>query len=148
MSCNHCCCRTSSEVYNHIKTAVDTNNYYVHINMDIYRVMIWLCFRLMMFWINWVKVTLLNYYTSLVEKVRILLVRFIYSEKDTNFYKISTVDLSNVVTVKSTVEISQNFVAFSEYMNFTILVWDTRPFLYFLEACSNSEWSLVNLFVK
>ena len=118
MSCNHCCCRTSSEVYNHIKTAVDTNNYYVHINMDIYRVMIWLCFRLMMFWINWVKVTLLNYYTSLVEKVRILLVRFIYSEKDTNFYKISTVDLSNVVTVKSTVKISRKFVAFSEYMNF------------------------------
>ena len=29
-------------------------------------------------------------------------------------------DLSYVVTVKSTVEISQNFVAFSEYMNFMI----------------------------
>ena len=28
------------------------------------------------------------------------------------------VDLSYVVTVKSTLEISQNFVAFSEYMNF------------------------------
>ena len=28
-------------------------------------------------------------------------------------------DLSYVVPVKSTVEISQNFVAFSEYMNFT-----------------------------
>ena len=28
-------------------------------------------------------------------------------------------DLSYVVMVKSTVEISQNFVAFSEYMNFT-----------------------------
>ena len=35
------------------------------------------------------------------------------------FCKISTVDLSYVVTVKSKVEISQNFVAFSEYMNFT-----------------------------
>ena len=34
-----------------------------------------------------------------------------YSEK-------ATVDLSYVVTVISTVEISQNFVAFSEYMNF------------------------------
>ena len=32
--------------------------------------------------------------------------------------QISTVDLSYVVTVKSTVEISQSFVAFSEYMNF------------------------------
>ena len=28
------------------------------------------------------------------------------------------VDVSDVVPVKSTVEISQNFVAFSEYMNF------------------------------
>ena len=40
------------------------------------------------------------------------------SEKATHFCKISTVDLSYVVTVKSAVEISQNFVAFSEYMNF------------------------------
>ena len=32
---------------------------------------------------------------------------------------LSTVDLSYVETVKSTMEISQNFVAFSEYMNFT-----------------------------
>ena len=46
-------------------------------------------------------------------------VKFIYSEKATNFCEISTVDLSYVVTVKSTVEISQSFVAFSEYMNFT-----------------------------
>ena len=43
---------------------------------------------------------------------------FIYSEKATNFCDISTVDLSYVVPVKSTVEILQNFVAFSEYMNF------------------------------
>ena len=39
----------------------------------------------------------------------------IYSEKATNFCEISTVDLSYVVIVKSRVEISQNFVAFSEY---------------------------------
>ena len=45
-------------------------------------------------------------------------VKFIYSEKATKFCEISTADLSYVVTVKSTVEISQNFVAFSEYMNF------------------------------
>ena len=31
--------------------------------------------------------------------------------------KISTLDLSYVVAVKTTVEISQNFVTFSEYMN-------------------------------
>ena len=47
------------------------------------------------------------------------MIKFIYSEKATNFCQISTVYLSYVVTVKSTVEISQNFVAFSEYMNFT-----------------------------
>ena len=45
--------------------------------------------------------------------------KFIYSENATKFYEISTVDMSYVVPVKSTVEISQNFVAFSEYLNFT-----------------------------
>ena len=44
--------------------------------------------------------------------------KFIYSEKATKFCEISTVDLSYIVPVKSTVEISQNFVAFSEYRNF------------------------------
>ena len=48
-----------------------------------------------------------------------LFAKFIYSEKATQFCKISTVDLSYVVTVKSMVEISQNCVAFSKYMNFT-----------------------------
>ena len=43
-----------------------------------------------------------------------------YNEKATNFWEISTIDLSDVVTVKYTVEISQNFVAFSEYMNFNL----------------------------
>ena len=54
-------------------------------------------------------------------------VKFIYSETATKCCEISTLDLSMevdlhdlsyVVTVKSTVEISQNFVAFSEYINF------------------------------
>ena len=44
--------------------------------------------------------------------------KFIYSEKVTNFFEISLVDLSYAVTVKSLVEILHNFVAFSEYMNF------------------------------
>ena len=43
------------------------------------------------------------------------LVKFIHSEKATKFYKISTID---VVMVKYTVEISRNFVVFSDYMNF------------------------------
>ena len=46
------------------------------------------------------------------------LLKFIYSEKATKFCEISTVDLSYVVTVKSIVEILQNFMALSEYMNF------------------------------
>ena len=33
--------------------------------------------------------------------------------------------ITTVVTVKSTVEISKNFVAFSEYMNFKVLCWKT-----------------------
>ena len=44
--------------------------------------------------------------------------KFIYSEKATKFCKISTLLLSYVVPIKSKVEISQNFVTFSEYMNF------------------------------
>ena len=46
-------------------------------------------------------------------------VKFIYSEKATKFCEIFTLLLSYVVRVKSKVEISQIFVAFSEYMNFT-----------------------------
>ena len=40
------------------------------------------------------------------------ILKFIYSEKATKFCEISTIDLSYVVPVKFTVEISQNFVAF------------------------------------
>ena len=47
--------------------------------------------------------------------------KFIYSEKATKFCEISILLLSYVVPVKSKVEISKNFVAFSEYMNFTSL---------------------------
>ena len=43
-------------------------------------------------------------------------VKFTYSEKATKFCEIFTVDLSYVLPVKSMVEISQNFVAFSENM--------------------------------
>ena len=45
-----------------------------------------------------------------------LLVKFIYSEKATKFCEIFT--LTTVHTVESKGKISQNFVAFSEYMNF------------------------------
>ena len=46
------------------------------------------------------------------------LIKFIYSENATKFCKIFTLLLSYVVPVKSKVKISQNIVAFSEYMNF------------------------------
>ena len=45
-------------------------------------------------------------------------IKFIYSMKATKSCKIFTLLLSFVVQVKSKVKISQNFVAFSEYMNF------------------------------
>ena len=52
--------------------------------------------------------------------IKICLFRFhIYSEKVTKFCKISTLLLFNGVPVKIKVEISQNFWAFSEYINFT-----------------------------
>ena len=53
-----------------------------------------------------------------VSKNKNELLKFIYSENATNFCEISTVDLSYVVTVKSSVKILENFVAFSEDMNF------------------------------
>ena len=42
--------------------------------------------------------------------------KFKYSENASNCCEITTVDLSYMETVKSTVEILQNFVAFSEYL--------------------------------
>ena len=44
--------------------------------------------------------------------------KLIYSEKATKFCKIFTLLLSYVAPVKSKMKILQNFVAFSEYMNF------------------------------
>ena len=48
--------------------------------------------------------------------------KFIYSEKATKFCEIFTLLLSYVVPVNSKVEILQNIVAFSEYMNFNYYV--------------------------
>ena len=59
------------------------------------------------------------------KKVRSLrgmwLIKFKYSEKATKFCEILTLLLSYLVTVKSKGMILQNFVAFSEYMNFTMM---------------------------
>ena len=51
------------------------------------------------------------------------MIKFIYSEKATKFWEIFTLLLFYVVLVKSKVKISQNFEAFSEYMNFTYFVF-------------------------
>ena len=48
----------------------------------------------------------------------IFILQFIYSEKATKFCEIFTLLLTTVHAVKSKLKISQNFVAFSEYMNF------------------------------
>ena len=53
------------------------------------------------------------------------LLKFIYSGKATKFCEISTVDLTGTTWDKSTVEILQNFVAFSEYMNFNSFLVNT-----------------------
>ena len=63
----------------------------------------------------------LHFYKKNQTLQKAFLIKFIYSEKATKFYEISTLLLSKVHTDKSKVEISQNFVAFSEYMNFTKL---------------------------
>ena len=61
---------------------------------------------------------------------QIFLLKFVYSEKATQFCEISTLLLSTVHTDKSKVEISQNFVAFSEYMNFIVLTGPNNQFQY------------------
>ena len=50
------------------------------------------------------------------------MLKFIYSEKATKFCEIFNLLLTTVHTVKSKVKISQNFVAFSEYMNFNNII--------------------------
>ena len=45
-------------------------------------------------------------------------IKFIYSEKATKFCEISNLLLTGTTQDKSEVDISQNFVFFSEYMNF------------------------------
>ena len=55
----------------------------------------------------------------LMNESGIVPVKFIYSEKTTKFWEISTLLLTGTTWDKSTVEISENCVTFSEYMNFT-----------------------------
>ena len=59
--------------------------------------------------------------------------KFIYSEKATKFCEISNLLLSVCTVFKSKVEISQNFVAFSEYTNFNNID-DFNEFLLLLKS--------------
>ena len=70
----------------------------------------------------------------------------IYSEKATKFCELSTSLLSYVVTVKNKLEISQNFVAFSEYMNFKLkldkyyLLFRRQGCFPFKSQCVHGHW--------
>ena len=54
------------------------------------------------------------------EVAEVILLNFIYSEKASKFCEIFPLLLTTVHKVKNKRKILQNFVAFSEYMNFTI----------------------------
>ena len=71
--------------------------------------------------------------------------KFIYPEKATRFCKISTVDLTGTTQDKSMVEISQNFVAFSEYMNFKKNVFELQR-LYIAFQIVSTEIVFIQLF--
>ena len=59
--------------------------------------------------------------------VEILMITLVSSQKSLP----PNISASSVVTVKSMVEISQNFVAFSEYMNFNIYKQASKEVLIF-----------------
>ena len=54
------------------------------------------------------------------------MLKFIYSEKAAKYCEIFPLLLTTVHTVKSKAKILQNFVGFSEYMNFNKLALDRR----------------------
>ena len=60
-------------------------------------------------------------------------------------------DLSYVVMVKSTVDISQNFVAFSEYMNSTIFFFsiiNSHHFQNHVNICSQQKYSKIDILLQ
>ena len=68
--------------------------------------------------INWGQI--LELPNQIIVSAKLDKVKFIYSEKATKFSEIFPLLLTTVHTVKIKGKISQNFVAFSEYMNFLI----------------------------
>ena len=64
---------------------------------------------------NWLKIRKV---TAPESRKTLRLIKFIYSEKATKFCEIFPLLLTTVHTVRSKGKILQNFVAFSEYINF------------------------------
>ena len=73
-------------------------------------------------------------------------VKFIYSEKATKFCEISTLLLSACTVDKRKVEISQNFVTFSDYTNFIKNIFCNVWPLCKNEPCSKcTDWNVTTL---
>ena len=60
----------------------------------------------------------------------LIFIKFIYSEQATKFCEIFTLLLTTVHTVKSKVKTLQNFVTFSEYMNFTFSISEKKNWIW------------------
>ena len=74
------------------------------------------------------------------------MLKFIYSEKATKVCEIFTLLLSYIVPVKSKAKILQNFVAFSEYMNFNT---QDKHFSFFESPCQiGLNSGTANLYVQ
>ena len=73
----------------------------------------------------WLFNRILRHHTTELSSNQTIL-KFTHSEKATKFSEIFTLLLTTVYTVKSKVKISQNFVAFSEYMNYILLCLFSR----------------------
>ena len=91
-----------------------------------------------------------NFYNVIIVQMKHnrFMVKFMYSEKAIKFCEISTLLLSYVVLVKSKVKILQNFVAYSEYMNFMksqgwLVIWETL----YICTKNNYLWNLRLFFV-
>ena len=66
----------------------------------------------------------------MAKRMRAFKLKFIYYEKAKKFCDIFTLLLSYVMPVKSKVKISQNFVTFLEYMNFTYVSYLKDCYIY------------------
>ena len=82
-----------------------------------------------------------EFYRLLLFSSRKQKLKFIYFEKAAKFSEIFTLLLTTVHTVKSKVKISQNFVAFSECMNF-----NSKYFFFFFYQAICHKYVLVGIY--